>query len=52
MISCFTSGFTLLITGDRQGATVEQMTIEVNRAKARLDAAEHDWKQMAALNKV
>ncbi|KAG5721478.1 Structural maintenance of chromosomes protein 6 [Termitomyces sp. T112] len=35
----------------RQGATVEEMTIEVNKAKAKLDAVERDLKQMTTLNK-
>ncbi|KAG6815759.1 hypothetical protein H0H87_011596 [Tephrocybe sp. NHM501043] len=35
----------------RHGATVEEMTIEVNRAKAKLDTAERDLKQMTTLNK-
>ncbi|OJA17188.1 hypothetical protein AZE42_00230 [Rhizopogon vesiculosus] len=34
----------------RHGATVEQMTIEVNNAKAVLDNAEGDLKSLAALN--
>lgn len=36
----------------RHGATVEEMTIEVNKAKAKLETAERDLKQMASLNKV
>lgn len=36
----------------RHGASVEDMTIEVNKAKAKLDAAERDLKQMSSLNKV
>ncbi|KAG6896995.1 hypothetical protein C0992_004775 [Termitomyces sp. T32_za158] len=36
----------------RHGATVEEMTIEVNKAKAKLDTAERDLKQMTTLNKV
>ena len=36
----------------RHGATVEQMTIEVNNAKAVLDTAEKDLKSLAALNNV
>ncbi|KZT28345.1 P-loop containing nucleoside triphosphate hydrolase protein [Neolentinus lepideus HHB14362 ss-1] len=35
----------------KHGATVEEMTIEVNRKKAALDNAERDLKQMTALNK-
>ncbi|KAG6919643.1 hypothetical protein DXG01_003507 [Tephrocybe rancida] len=35
----------------RHGATVEEMTIEVNKAKAKLDTAEKDLKQMSTLNK-
>ncbi|KAG1884988.1 P-loop containing nucleoside triphosphate hydrolase protein [Suillus subluteus] len=34
----------------RHGATVEEMTIEVNNAKAVLDSAEKDLKSLAALN--
>ncbi|KAI6147159.1 P-loop containing nucleoside triphosphate hydrolase protein [Pisolithus tinctorius] len=34
----------------RQGASVEEMTIEVNKAKADLDNAEHDLRTCAALN--
>ncbi|KAI6129762.1 hypothetical protein EDD16DRAFT_1689974 [Pisolithus croceorrhizus] len=34
----------------RQGASVEQMTIEVNKAKADLDSAEHDLRTCSALN--
>jgi hypothetical protein len=36
----------------RHGATVEEMTIEVNRTKANLDTAEKDLKNMFSLNKV
>lgn len=36
----------------RQGATVEEMTIEVNKAKADLDNAESDLQQLATLNNV
>lgn len=36
----------------RHGATVEEMTIEVNNAKAVLDNAEADLKSLAALNNV
>lgn len=36
----------------RHGATVEQMTIEVNKAKTKLEMAERDHKQMSKLNKV
>ncbi|KAI0051110.1 P-loop containing nucleoside triphosphate hydrolase protein [Auriscalpium vulgare] len=35
----------------RHGATVEEMTIEVNRAKTALDTAQKDLKTMAALNR-
>ncbi|PFH51262.1 hypothetical protein AMATHDRAFT_59575 [Amanita thiersii Skay4041] len=35
----------------RQGATVEEMVIEVNRAKAKLEAIERELKQMASLNR-
>jgi len=35
----------------RHGATVEEMTIEVNRTKANLDTAEKDLKNMFSLNK-
>ncbi|KAI6042717.1 P-loop containing nucleoside triphosphate hydrolase protein [Pisolithus marmoratus] len=34
----------------RQGASVEEMTVEVNKAKADLDSAEHDLRTLAALN--
>lgn len=34
------------------GATVEEMTIEVNKAKAALDTADKDFKNMSNLNKV
>jgi hypothetical protein len=36
----------------KHGATVEEMTIEVNNAKAVLDSAEKDLKSLAALNNV
>lgn len=36
----------------RHGASVEEMTIEVNKAKEKLDKAETDLKQMTSLNKV
>jgi structural maintenance of chromosomes protein 6 len=36
----------------RHGATVEQMTIEVNNAKAVLDNAEADMKSLSNLNNV
>ena len=36
----------------RQGATVEEMTIEVNKAKANLDNALADLANMSKLNKV
>ncbi|RDB15207.1 Structural maintenance of chromosomes protein 6 [Hypsizygus marmoreus] len=35
----------------RHGATVEEMTIEVNKARAKLENAERDLKQMSVLNK-
>ncbi|KAJ7451551.1 P-loop containing nucleoside triphosphate hydrolase protein [Mycena latifolia] len=35
----------------RHGASVEEMTIEVNKAKNKLDSAETDLKQMTSLNK-
>ncbi|KIL59060.1 hypothetical protein M378DRAFT_85587 [Amanita muscaria Koide BX008] len=35
----------------RHGASVEDMVVEVNRAKAKLDAVEKELKQMSALNK-
>ncbi|KAF8625965.1 hypothetical protein AX17_006690 [Amanita inopinata Kibby_2008] len=35
----------------RHGATVEEMTIEVNKAKARLEAVESELKQMSVLNR-
>jgi hypothetical protein len=41
-----------LLTMSRHGATVEQMTIEVNKAKTKLETAERDLKQMTNLNKV
>ena len=34
----------------RHGATVEEMTIEVNKAKANLQAVEKDLRSMTALN--
>lgn len=37
---------------DRHGATVEEMTIEVNKTKADLDNAEHELRSLAALNNV
>jgi hypothetical protein len=37
---------------NRHGASVEEMTIEVNKAKANLDNAEKDFRNMMALNKV
>ncbi|KAG6888731.1 hypothetical protein C0995_006383 [Termitomyces sp. Mi166 len=36
----------------RHGATVEEMTIEVNKARAKLDTVERDLRQMTTLNKV
>ncbi|KAG6831338.1 hypothetical protein H0H92_011253 [Tricholoma furcatifolium] len=36
----------------RHGATVEEMTIEVNKARANLEDAERDLRQMSNLNKV
>jgi len=36
----------------RQGATVEEMTIEVNKAKADLDNAERDLQGLATVNNV
>ncbi|KAG6820629.1 hypothetical protein H0H93_014232 [Arthromyces matolae] len=35
----------------RHGASVEEMTIEVNKAKAKLDVVQRDLKQMTTLNK-
>ncbi|KAF7298831.1 p-loop containing nucleoside triphosphate hydrolase protein [Mycena indigotica] len=35
----------------QQGATVEEMTVEVNKAKDRLEKADSDLKQMMTLNK-
>ncbi|KAF8073492.1 hypothetical protein FPV67DRAFT_1576115 [Lyophyllum atratum] len=35
----------------RHGATVEEMTVEVNKAKAKLETAERDLRQMNHLNK-
>jgi hypothetical protein len=37
---------------NRHGVSVEEMTIEVNKAKANLDNAERDFRNMTALNKV
>ena len=37
---------------NRHGATVEEMTIEVNKARARLETAERDLRQMTTLNQV
>lgn len=34
------------------GATVEEMVVEVNKAKKDLDSAKSDLKQMISLNKV
>lgn len=45
-----TSAF--LIDIRSHGATVEQMTIEVNKAKANLESAEKELKNMSVLNKV
>ncbi|KAF7288674.1 p-loop containing nucleoside triphosphate hydrolase protein [Mycena chlorophos] len=36
---------------EQQGATVEDMTVEVNKAKDRLDKAQNDLSQMSALNR-
>lgn len=36
----------------RQGATVEEMTVEVNRAKMNLEKVETDLRNMTTLNKV
>lgn len=36
----------------RHGATVEEMTIEVNNAKAVLDSVEKELRSLAALNNV
>jgi structural maintenance of chromosomes protein 6 len=44
--------FPYLCIYPRHGATVEQMTVEVNKAKANLDTAEKDLKNMSTLNKV
>lgn len=35
----------------RQGSSVEELTIQVNKAKAKLDLVERDLKSMALLNK-
>ncbi|KAJ7134841.1 P-loop containing nucleoside triphosphate hydrolase protein [Mycena epipterygia] len=35
----------------KHGASVEDMTIEVNKAKSKLESAENDLKQMTSLNK-
>ena len=40
------------MSGCRQGASVEEMTIEVNKKKAALDNARRDVKQMLSLIKV
>ena len=37
---------------NRQGATVEEVTIEVNKAKANLENAQRDLAHMSQLNKV
>lgn len=42
----------MLIQYNRHGATVEEMTIEVNKAKKKLESAEKDHRQMSKLNKV
>ncbi|KAL4080728.1 P-loop containing nucleoside triphosphate hydrolase protein [Scleroderma citrinum] len=34
----------------RQGATIEEMTVKVNKAKADLDTADRDLRQLAAVN--
>lgn len=36
---------------NRQGSSVEELTIQVNKAKAKLDLVERDLKSMALLNK-
>lgn len=36
----------------RQGATVEEMTVEVNKAKLNLEKVETDLRNMSTLNKV
>ena len=41
-----------LLTSRRQGASVEDMTAEVNRARAALETAQKDLKSMASLNRV
>ncbi|EPQ51082.1 hypothetical protein GLOTRDRAFT_49503 [Gloeophyllum trabeum ATCC 11539] len=45
-------GFTLLTICIRHGASVEEMTIEVNKKRAELNSAEKEIKQLTALNKV
>ena len=40
------------IVFDRQGASVEEMVQEVNKAKGNLEKVEKELKQMSALNKV
>jgi hypothetical protein len=40
------------LTSRRQGASVEDMTAEVNKARAALETAQRDLKSMASLNRV
>lgn len=41
-----------LFISRRQGASVEEMTAEVNRARGALETAQRDLKSMASLNRV
>lgn len=45
-------GAFVLTSDSRHGASVEDMTIEVNKAREKLQKAENDLKQMTSLNKV
>jgi multidrug resistance efflux pump len=40
------------LQGSRQGASVEEMAAEVNKARAALETAQKDLKSMASLNRV
>jgi len=51
-VDAFLMVFSHSLTLSRHGATVEEMTIEVNKAKTKLETAERDLKQMTTLNKV
>lgn len=50
---CYTlsADFTLTLF-ERHGASIEEMTIEVNKAKANLDNADRDIRSLSALNNV